>query len=359
MNSNKRINLLVDLAKLLFIILIACGLVSVIVFTVSDMPVEAIYSFFVGPFTSLRRMGNIVEGAAPLMFTALAIILIFGSGQFSMIAEGSFFMGITGAMMVSISFNLPGGIHPVAALMAGGMFGGAVALIPAWLKMKWKVSELVTSIMLNYVVQYFAIYLVSYHYRESSSSSLASLELAETSRLPVIIGGTRIHAGILLAVLLCVLLWFLVYRTSFGVKLRITGDNPLFAKYSGIQVTGIMVTAQVIAGAIAGIGGGAELLGMYNRFKWTASPGYGWTGIVVALLARNHPLLVPIAALFIGYLNVGADIMARGSDMGREMVDIIQGVMMFLVAAEALLKGWRQHLIVKAARAEERGEVLS
>ena len=91
---------------------------------------------------------------------------------------------------------------------------------------------------------------------------------------------------------------------------------------------------------------------MYDRFKWTASPGYGWTGIVVALLARRNPIMVPFAALFIGYLNVGADIMARSSDMGREFVGIIQGIMMFLVAAEALLRGWRQRLIVKNAKAE-------
>lgn len=108
MNSNKRINLLVDLVKLALIILIACVLVSVIVFVVSDDPWTAISSFFLGPFTSLRRVGNIIEAASPLMFTALAVIIIFGSGQFSMIAEGSFFIGITGAMIVAIACKLPG-----------------------------------------------------------------------------------------------------------------------------------------------------------------------------------------------------------------------------------------------------------
>lgn len=353
MNSNKRIHLLVDSVKMALIIAIACGLVSVIVFTVSDDPGPAIYSFFVGPFTSLRRIGNIVEAASPLVFTALAVIIIFGSGQFSMIAEGSFFIGITGTMAAAISLDLPAGVHSVVAILFGGVCGALVALIPALLKMKWSVSELVTSIMLNYVVQFFAIYTVSYHFREVTSSSLASLAFKETSTLPVILDGTRIHGGVVLGIVFCVLVWFFLYRTSFGTKLRITGDNPLFARYAGLGVTGVMVAAQVIAGAIAGIGGGAELLGMYNRFKWTASPGYGWTGIVVALLARSNPLLVPFAAAFIGYLNVGADIMARSSDVGREMVDIIQGVMMFLIAADALLRGWKQRMIVKAAKAEE------
>ncbi len=353
MNSNKKIHLLVDSVKMALIIAIACGLVSVIVFTVSEDPGPAIYSFFVGPFTSLRRIGNIVEAASPLVFTALAVIIIFGSGQFSMIAEGAFFIGITGTMAAAIALDLPAGIHSVVAILFGGLCGALVALIPALLKMKWSVSELVTSIMLNYVVQFFAIYTVSYHFREVTSSSLASLAFKETSTLPVILDGTRIHGGVVLGLAFCVLVWFFLYRTPFGTKLRITGDNPLFARYAGLGVTGVMVAAQVIAGAIAGIGGGAELLGMYNRFKWTSTPGYGWTGIVVALLARSNPLLVPFAAAFIGYLNVGADIMARSSDVGREMVDIIQGVMMFLIAADALLRGWKQRLIVKAAQAEE------
>ena len=206
--------------------------------------------------------------------------------------------------------------------------------------------------MLNYIIQFFAIYMVSYYFREISSSSLASIAFLDTSLLPVIIGGTRIHGGILLGIVLCLFTYFLLFHTTFGMKLRIVGNNPRFANYSGIKVTQIMVVSQVIAGALAGAGGGAELLGMYNRFKWTSSPGYGWTGIAVALLARNNPLLVPLAALFMGYLNVGANIMARNSDVSSEVVKIIQGVMILMIAAEALLKKWKQRMIVEAAKAE-------
>lgn len=356
-NSNKRINLLVDSVKMALVIAIACALVSLIVFAVSEDPANAIYQFFIGPFTTLRRVGNIIEAAAPLMFTALGVIIIFGAGQFSMISEGSFFIGTAGAMIVAISLKLPSGIHPVVAILFSGILGAMVALIPALLKMKWNVSELVTSIMLNYIVQFFVIYLVTYFYREPVSSSLCSVTFEETALLTNIVPGTRIHTGVILGVAACIIMWIVLYRTTFGTALRITGDNGLFAKYSGLKVTGIMVIAQAIAGFIAGIGGGAELLGMYNRFKWTATPGYGWTGIVVALLARNNPIMVPTAALFIAYMNVGADIMARSSDVGREMVDIIQGVMMLLIAADALLRGWKQRMIVKAAKEEEEAGV--
>ena len=129
MNSNKKINLLVDAVKLALIIFIACALVSLIVLIVSDDPMTAITSFFIGPFTSLRRIGNIIEAAAPLMFTALAVIIIFGSGQFSMIAEGSFFIGTSGAMIVAIACKLPGGFHPAVAILFAGFCGAIVPLV--------------------------------------------------------------------------------------------------------------------------------------------------------------------------------------------------------------------------------------
>ncbi len=351
--NNKRINLLVDAVRMALIIVIAVALVFLIVFLTSEEPSTAIFSFFIGPFTSIRRIGNIIEAASPLMFTALAVIIIFRSGLFSMISEGSFFIGILGAMIVAIAWPLPAGIHPIIAILIAGLCGAVAASIPAILKMKWNVSEVVTSIMLNYVVQFFVIYMVSYHYRETQSSSLASLLLLDTSKLAVIVDGTRVHSGIIVAFLLCIICYIFLQHTRLGFNIRIVGDNPLFAKNAGINAGSVMFFAQIIAGFIAGTGGGVELLGMYTRFKWTSTPGYGWTGIVVALLARKNPLLVPISAIFIGYMNVGADIMARSSDVSREVVYIIQGVMMLLIASESLLHNWRQSLIVKAAHEEE------
>lgn len=333
--------------------LISCLFVTLIVIATSEEPWAAMYHFFIGPFTSIRRIGNIIEAAMPLMFTAVAVTIIFRSGQFSMISEGSFFIGILGAMVAGIAWPLPAGLHPALAILFAGACGAFVAFIPALLKLIWNVSELVTSIMLNYVVQFFAIYVVSYHFREVQSSSLASLLLRETASLGIIWKGTRVHFGLVIALTVCLLSYFFLQRTKLGFHLRITGDNKLFANYVGIHTGKVMVLSQIIAGAIAGIGGGTEMLGMYTRFKWTSSPGYGWTGIVVALLARRNPLFVPLSALFIGYLNVGADIMARNSDASREVVLIIQGVMMLLIAAEALFSKWRQRVVVKIAREQE------
>jgi simple sugar transport system permease protein len=351
MNS-KKINILVDLTKIALIIGTALSLVSVIILLVSEDPANAIYQFFIGPFTSLRRIGNIIEAATPLIFTGLAVTIIFRSGLFSLVSEGAFFIGITGSMIAAIAFSLPPGLHGIVAIACGGLFGAVAAAIPALLKLIWNVSELVTSIMLNYMLQFLSIYLVNYHFREKLSSSLASLLLKPTAKLPVILPGTRVHLGVLIALVCCILVWFLLFRLRLGFKLRVTGDNTGFARYSGINAALVMAAAQIIAGIIAGMGGGIELLGMYTRFRWTTSPGYGWVGIVVALLARRNPLLIPLGACFIAYMNVGADIMSRSSDMSTEMVLIIQGVMLMLIAADALLHRWRQRMIVKAAAEE-------
>lgn len=349
----KKANLLVDTVKMLLVILVALALVTGIVFIVSEEPGNALYNFFVGPFLSLRRIGNIVEGACPLIFTALAVMIIFRAGQFSMISEGAFFLGAAIAMAVSIAVPMPTGIHAVVCILCAAVAGALIAAVPAVLKKLWSVSEVVTSIMLNYVVQYFAIYLVTYYFREMSSSSLASLKLAESSLLPGILPGTNIHLGVVIALVMCLFCWLLIYRSRFGYQLRLTGCNPTFAHYVGLKETSVMVGAQVIAGGIAGMGGGIELLGMYTRFKWTESPGYGWTGIVVALLAKDDPRMVPLAAAFIAYINTGANIMAMNSDVSSEMAQIIQGAIMLLIAAGALLQRWRQKLIDRAAEQEQ------
>lgn len=357
--NNKRINLLVDVIKMVLIVSVAFALVSVIVLLVSDVPGEAISSFFLGPFSSVRRIGNIIEAATPLVFTALAVTIIFRAGLFSMISEGAFFIGACGAMIAGISLDLPPIIHPLVTILFGALLGAIAAGIPAILHLLWGVSELVTSIMLNYVALFLSLYIMNYHYRSTESTAFQSVKVMPNATLHIIINGTRIHAGVPIALILCVFVWIFLFRSRTGYELRVTGENAKFAKYAGIGAAGVMFASQIIAGGIAGAGGAVELLGMYSRFKWTSLPGYGWTGIVVALLARRNPLLIPLSACFIAYMNVGADIMSRSSDVSSEMVLIIQAAMMILIASDALLDTWRQRMIVKAADAQIKEQIDS
>jgi simple sugar transport system permease protein len=142
-----------------------------------------------------------------------------------------------------------------------------------------------------------------------------------------------------------------MFKTRTGYELRLTGENRSFARYSGINVIKITLISQLLGGFIFGIGGGVELLGMYNRFTWTSQLGYGWDAIIITTLAKKNPLYVPFAAFFLAYLRTGASIMARSTDVVTEIVTITQGIIILLVVAEQFLSKYKHKMIAKEAKA--------
>jgi simple sugar transport system permease protein len=193
------------------------------------------------------------------------------------------------------------------------------------------------------------IYIVNNFLRDVNAGAMVSYEIKQSAALPGILHGTRIHLGLFIAILGIIATYYFLYRTKWGYAIRMTGANIKFAQYSGINTKRVIFYCQVIGGMIAGIGGATELLGMYPRFQWQMTPGYGWDGVIVAILARNNPLFVPIGAFFLAYLRIGADIMARMTDVPSEVVSVIQAIMILLIAAESFLSAWRHRMIVKSA----------
>ncbi|QUL98801.1 MAG: ABC transporter permease [Candidatus Fermentithermobacillus carboniphilus] len=336
---------------------LAIGLALLIGFIVtvlvSKSPLEAFKYFLTGPFTSTRRLGAFIEAAVPLTFTGLAVSLVFSAGQFNIGAEGQFFIGAVAATFAGIRLDLPPFIHALVALIFGAVAGSVAGFVPGYLKSRWNASELVSSLMLNYVFLKLGMYVITYHLRDINVGALVSLPLKETSWLPQFLPPTRLHAGIVVLVL-CVIFchWFL-FRTGWGYEIRMTGLNLNFARYSGIPVTSVILYSQVLSGAVAGLGGAVEMLGIYRRFQWLASPGYGFDGVIIAILARNNPLLVPVGAIFLAYLRVGADVMAMYSDVTSEMVSVIQAVIILLVTAQAFLSGYRHRLVLREVKRHE------
>ena len=183
--------------------------------------------------------------------------------------------------------------------------------------------------------------------RDDTFGALASNKLPENSILVKCVPGTAIHVGVILAIILVVLCYLFIYKTKAGYEIRVMGQNAKFAKYTGISVSGAIILSQVLGGAIAGLGGAVEVMGMYARFQWTSLPGYGWDGVIIAILARNKPQYVPLAAVFLAYLRVGANVMARVSDVPSEIITVIQAVMIMLVTANALLGRMKQKTVEK------------
>lgn len=321
----------------------------IIIFAVSKEPTEAFKMFLLGPFGSVRHFGNVIEMMIPLTFTGLAISVMFQAKQFNLGADGAFFIGAIGATIIALKMPMPPVIHPTVAIIFGGILGAIACMIPGILKTKWKANEVVSSLMLNYIMFFLGIYIINNHLRDINAGAMVSEKFPSTVKLPKIIPNTRIHAGLIIVVVLVAILYFFMYKSKRGYEIRMTGQNPMFAKYSGINVNKVIINTQILGGFIAGIGGAVEVLGMYSRFEWQASPNYGWDGIIVAILARNNPALVPLGAFFLAYLRVGADLMSRMTDVQNEVVAIIQGIMIVLIAAESFLSYWKKKRTFKEA----------
>ncbi|GGF61474.1 ABC transporter permease [Paenibacillus albidus] len=332
------------------VILIALAIAFLIISLVSDHPVKTIGIFLLEPLNSKAHIGNVIEMAIPLMFTGLAVSLLFRANMFNLGAEGIFYFSGVVTSVLAIHLTLSGSLHPVVAILAGSIVGALLSAIPGILKAKWNANELVTSLMFNNILFGIGLYLLNYHLRDAKAFANVSYKFEKTAQLSKIFQGTRIHTGLIIVLVLIVAAHLFLYKTKWGYELRMTGVNREFARYSGMKTAKVIILVHLIAGFIAGMGGSVEVLGMYNRFQWTSLPGYGLDGALVAMLAKNNPLSVIASALFLAYIRIGADLMARLSDVPSEMISIIQAVIILLISAEQFLKFWKNRMLLKEAK---------
>lgn len=347
----------VELLRLLLALGLSLGMVLVIILLISQQPMQAISSFLFGPLASLRRIGNVVELMIPLMFSGLAIMFLFKTGLFNLSAEGAIFSGAVVAAVMSLQLSsLPGWLNLIISLISAGLIGGIVCLIPGLLKVKFHANEIVTSLMLNFVCLNIGLFIMHGYFLDPLINSPYSYKLPQGVSLGRMVSGTRIHWGMVIAVVAIIISWLILERSVFGFKARLVGANARMAKYIGVTGPKIILLTQFFGGILAGFGGSIELFGMYTRFQYSGLTGYGWEGIPIAIIARHNPRNLPLAALFFAYLKIGADIMARQSDVPFEIVQIIHAVMLIFISAQALLSSYRKHLMLKELQAQDKAE---
>ena len=302
-----------------------------------------------------KRLADILSTMIPTVFTGLAVCVMFSANQFNLGAEGGSLLGAFVAAMAAIYLPMSAGIHPFVAVLLGGLAVALVMLIPALLKTRLGVSEMVCSLMLNYIIMYVIKFLMNTFLADKSKGQVMSFPFRGTSAIaPIssdpIFTGSKLTWGFVIAVLAVILCGLFMYRSRWGYAIRLIGINQEFAKYSGIKVGSVIVLSQVLGGFLAGLGGGIEMLGRYTSFAWNALPGYGWTGITIAILAGNNPLMVPFAAFFMAYLSKGCDLMATYANVPAQLISIVQGVIFLFFAADQFLSGYRQKLVVRSTQ---------
>lgn len=341
--------------RMLFAIALSLAIVFVIIFFVSNDPFGAITSFVLGPVQSLRRIGNIVELLIPFMMAGLTTILLFKTGLFNLSAEGAIFSGSVIATILALTLKLPPILVLIIAILVAGVLGATVSFIPGFLRVKTGASEIVTSLMLNFVCLNIGLFVIQNYFQDEAINSPYSYKFPKGMELGNILHGTRIHYGLIIALLFIAIAWYILKKTAFGYKTDLVGANVRMAEYSGIKGDRIILITQLMGGFVAGTLGAVELFGMYNRFQYSDLTGYGWDGIPIAIIAKNDPKLLPFAALFLSYLRIGADIMSRETDIPFEIVQVIQAIMIIFISAQALLSGMRKRALVKSL--EEKEEV--
>ena len=345
-----------NLIRTFIAILIGLVISVFLIYLVSKDPGFSLKQFLLGPFLSRGRFSNMIETTSPILFCGLAIAVAFQARQFNVGAEGSLFLGAALGTAFAVSTRMPAFLHVPLVLMVAAVVGAAWNFIPGLLKAKWKASELVSSLMMNYVAYFLGLYLINFHFRDKAAGYLVSLQLPRTAWLQQFVPDTRMHWGIVLSLVFALLVYLFLYHSTTGYEVRMTGFNEKFARFGGIRVSRVVILSQVILGLIAGIGGMTEVMGIHHRFNWQTTPGYGWDGVIVAIIGRNHPLLIVAASFFLAYMRVGGQVLTLMSDVPAEMVTVIQSVIILLITAEAFLSRWRYSITVhEAARKEAAG----
>jgi len=301
-------------------------------------PLEAYAAMLTGAFGDTFGIGQTFTQATPIIFTALAFLFAYKCGLFNIGAEGQFLFGAFVAAVIGISFSgLPSFLHVPLALLAGALAGGMWGFIPAVLKARLGAHEVITTMMLSYVALYVTSYMVNYPFKAPGWVA-QTVPIAPSAELPRILPPTQLSASILIAFLLAGLTRFTLCRTTIGYEVRAIGLSPSVAESGGISIRKGIILALTISGAMAGLGGAGEVLGVHYRFIEGFSPGYGWDGLAVALVGGLNPAGILLASVLFGALRSGGMTMTRTMHIPLDIVSILQALVILFVAAPKLIK---------------------
>jgi len=305
-------------------------------------PLTAYGEFLIIPLTSQFSALEVLVSATPILFTGAAVAIAFRAGYWNIGAEGQLLAGAIAAAGVGAAVgDLPGIIVLPAMIAAGAMAGAAWALLPALLRVRFGIDEVVTTLLLNPVALLLVNGLLHGPWRDPVTGFPESPRIAASAEFPTLIERSRLHLGFVLALMVIVVAWYVIARTPAGLRLRAVGLSPHGARFAGISVSRTLVVAALVSGAVAGLAGVSEVAGIQNRLTSGLSPGYGYTGIVVATLGTLTLPGVALAALLLGDLTVGASSAARSLGIPSQLGAVVQSVL--LLTTVALLALRRSH----------------
>lgn len=334
------VNRLMEILSVLLALFIAFAVSAALIANSGVNVGQALQAMVKGSFGSRSAISETIVQATPLIFTGLAITVAFRGKLWNIGAEGQFFAGAMAAYWISTRIpslsRAPMALVVFsAAFIAGGLWGA----IPGVLKVRFGANEVIVTVMLNFVIQFILSYLLGGPWQDPGSSFLQTSKIPDAAIYSRLITGTRIHLGLFVALFAMLVVWFLLWKTTLGYEIRAFGSNAIASKYKGISPLWTIILTLAISGAIAGLAGASEVTGLHGRLRLDISTGYGFTGIIVALLGRLHPVGVVVAALVMGAVLNGSLTMHITSGVPIALAFVIQGVILVaLLTVEVLAK---------------------
>jgi simple sugar transport system permease protein len=319
---------------------------GIVIAVVGGNPFQAYIGLIQGAFGSAKALSETAVWATPYIFAGLAVAVAFKGGLFNIGGEGQLALGAVVSSLIGyalpgwLGFDLPAIIHIPLAVGLGALMGAVWAGIPGFLKAYAGGHEVINTIMMNYIGLNMTSFLLNGPMRDPSVTNLSARtpEIAISAQIPPLFEGFRIHWGFILALLVAVLIWLLLQKTTLGFEIRMVGSNPDAAKYAGINVKRTIVLTMALSGLMAGLAGAIEVTALNYRHELGFSQGYGFDAIAIALLGKNNPFGVVIAAILFGAMRNGATRMQFLTMIPVDVISIIQALILLFVAADAIIR---------------------
>lgn len=337
MNSNRLTNFLIPV----FAVLLGVLAGSIVMLASGYNPLAGYSALLYGAFGDSYYIGETIRQTTPYILAGLAVAFAFRTGLFNIGVEGQVIVGWLAAVWVGVSFDLPKIIHLPLAIIAAAAAGALWAFIPGFLKARFKVHEVIITIMMNYIALHVTNAIIRSVLSEKGfkSEKIHDSASLQSEFLQSITDYSTVHYGIIIAIIGAFIMWFLLEKTTKGYELRAVGFNQHASHYAGMNVPRNIILAMVISGAFAGVAGAMEGLGTFGNISVKAGfSGVGFDGIAVALIGSNNAFGILLSALLFGALKVGSLEMPSSADVPTELVDIVIALIIFFVASSYLIR---------------------
>lgn len=314
-------------------------LVAVMFAFIGIDPIEAYTVMFTRSFASKFGIAELLVKTTPIILTGLAVAIPLRSGLWNIGAEGQLYMGAFAASVVALKLPLPEPLMLPAMVTVSALMGMMWATIPAVLKAKFDLNEIISTLLLNYIAIHWVEYMVYGPLRGKQVYNFPYSDLfSDAATLPRFFG-TRLHLGVMIAVLIALIIYYVMAKTDFGFAVKVVGANPKAAEYAGINRERMIIYTMLLGGALAGVAGMIEVSGIHLRLRPVISTGYGYAGIPVALLAGGNPILVVFSATLFGFLYVGGSALQTTYSVPVSIVYVFQAlIVLFIIAGDSILR---------------------